>query len=92
MNAATEESQRKLPRKTGNLGPIITQIGVEIYGDFIRRIIIANVQAVLAGSVKPNTTGPTAHVWELDGTRNATYTLFVGTDFAIVLFGFWGNF
>ena len=92
QNAATEESRNKLNLPVGVHSNIFIQIGIEIQGDFIRRIVYADDNPTLAGSIKPNTTGATAHVWEGDGTPNNTYVLFFDTTakFAIVLFGFWG--
>lgn len=93
QNAAYEESRNKLNLAAGVHSSIYLQIGIEIFGDFIRRVTYANTAPSLAAGVKPNTTGPTAHVWEAD-TGNNTYVLYLdtGDSFVIVLFGFWGAF
>jgi hypothetical protein len=89
-NAQPQRGTVIIPTTPGVHSDIYRQVSVEIWGDYIRTVVMGTGAAVRGNSIKHDAT--TLNTWIATGSfSNHTYVLRIPTGFATALFGHRGT-
>ena len=88
-NAQPQRGKVIIPTTVGVHSNIFRQVSVEIWGDYIRTVVMGTGAAVRGNSIQVD---GTINVWVATGSlSNHTYVLRIPTGFATALFGHRGT-